>query len=146
MDDYDEARKAYVEVYTGLKRQQQALKDKESGLLVDVRKKNNSTFIKQLLLSKIPAGGKYRRARNLVIEVCNRNLVSKNFYIARRIWKVWKKDKGEVKLSVNDYKTGAADYSGKVKNLHKTVRKFMPAGYSISFNKESDTTTIIRLK
>lgn len=37
MDDYDETRKRYVAVYTRLKRQQQALKDKESGLLVDIR-------------------------------------------------------------------------------------------------------------
>lgn len=64
MDDYDEARKAYVEVYTGLKRQQQALKEKESGLLIDGR--NRLTFAeagneKAHIFYVSPTGKKYQQ-------------------------------------------------------------------------------------
>lgn len=45
MNDDIQSRKAYVAVYTKLKRQQKAFNDKESGLLVDVRNRLTFTVI-----------------------------------------------------------------------------------------------------
>ena len=43
------------------------------------QKPSDPKDIKELLLAKIPQGGKHDRVRKLVDEVCSRNLKSKNF-------------------------------------------------------------------
>lgn len=110
-------------------------------------KPTDPRLIKELLLSKIPKNGKYDPARKLVDEVCNRSLTTKNFYIARKIWRNRGNRGKSVLLKIKDYQTGKVNYSQKIKNLHKTVRGLIePIGYAVSFNEKQDTTRILLMK
>src|SRR3989344_5661403 len=101
------------------------------------QKPSDAKDIKDLLLAKIPQGGKHDRVRKLVDEVCSRNLKSKNFYIARRIWRGRDRSYHSALLTLNAYEKGA--FTQKIKNLHKTVRSFIePAGFTVSYHKKED--------
>ena len=109
------------------------------------QKPNDPKLIKELLLGKIPQGGKHDRARKLIDEVCNRNLTSKNFYIARRLWRDRDRSYRSALLTIIAYQKGG--FTQKIKNLHKTVRSFIePAGFTVSYHKQEDTSEISLLK
>lgn len=109
------------------------------------QKPSDPKLIKELLLGKIPQGGKHDRVRKLIDEVCNRNLTSKNFYIARRIWRDRDRSYHSALLTIIAYQKSG--FTQKIKNLHKTVRSFTePAGFTVSYHKHEDTSEISLLK
>ena len=111
------------------------------------QKPSDPTAIKNQLLTKIPQSGKYEHARRLVDEVCSHNLTCKNFYIARRIWRDRDRRSNSTLLTLLEYQKSDKNYSQRVKNLHKTVRRFIePAGFAVSFHKNEDTTEIKAIK
>lgn len=105
---------------------------------------NDPSVIEELLLTQLPKDGKYDRARVLIKEVCNRNFRTDNYYIARRLWKDSRND-GKRKITKGDYQSSKEKYLERIKNLCKTVRRWIkPAGYTVSHY--SSYTEISKLK
>ncbi len=143
MDDHDEARKQYVKVYTKLKRQQQALSDKESGLLIDasfLNKKATLDIEKRRLIKLISQNGRYSGVRKFIDEFFRHGLIPKNYYLIRRVTKL----KGGEKLTENDYMRDKRKYDWRIKNRLTTFNRLIqPFGYIAKF--KSNNTEFIRI-
>lgn len=143
MDDHDEARKEYVKVYTKLIRQQKALSDKESGLLIDARSLNKRATLdveKRRLIKLISQNGRYSGVRKFIDEFFKHGLIPKNFYLIRRVTKL----KSGEKLTENDYMKDKRKYDWRVKNRLKTFNRLIePLGYIAEF--KSNSTELIRI-